>query len=290
MTDYFSDIQHHLDKLGVTDGMHLLVHSSLSDIGKGAARPVELIQSLIDRVGESGCLLMPTFQNDESIEHYVAKNPLYDPRTTPSMTGALTRIFMEQHPVRRSYHPWLAVAALGESMLEHVKDHHLCVKPFDVHSPYYKIMDHPRGYFLFLGTSFRHGSPVHVIESLRWPDYPVKIFQKKSVTMRYLDYEGIEHHMETLIPHRPGHPQWRRFGDELEQMYPNVLRTLHSPLGYRVTLFKGQDFLRIMGEALDKGIYPYNRNYMPRDPITKPLAQFVKKRLGIQGRILPHKG
>ncbi|MFP4323032.1 MAG: AAC(3) family N-acetyltransferase [Anaerolineales bacterium] len=285
--DYYSDIQHHLDELGVRDGMHLIVHSGLRYIGGRAAQPQRLVQSLLDRLGERGCLLMPTFQNDRPLEEYMASDPLYDPRQTPSQTGGLTQILMTEHPSRRSYHPWLAVSALGQGMSDYVKEHHLSVKPHDERSPFYKLMQHPQGYILLLGVNQRNNASLYVLESIRYPDYPYKAFLDEPLTMRYLDYEGIEHKMQTLVPNRRYKPRLGQWGDDLHAQYPEIGRKLISPLGYEITLLHAATFLEYQTKALKRGMYHHNPYYAAHEPRWERAVVWVKRRLGIKRRLLP---
>ncbi|CAF4296586.1 unnamed protein product, partial [Rotaria sp. Silwood2] len=47
-------------KLGISPGMNLLVHCSLSKIGWICGGPVTLIQVLLDLLGPEGTLIMPS--------------------------------------------------------------------------------------------------------------------------------------------------------------------------------------------------------------------------------------
>lgn len=286
MSDFYSDIQHHLDLLGINQTMHLMVHSGLRYLGGRAARPKELVQSLVERVGigSGGCLLMPTFQNDRRLEDYLYSDPLYDPRTTKSQTGGLSQIFMEEFPTRRSYHPWLAVSAMGEG--DYLKEHHLSMKPHDQRSPFYKLMQHPNGYILLLGVNQRNNASLYVLESIR-EDYPYKVFLDEPLTMRYLDYEGIEHKMQTYIPNRRYQPRLGQWGDDLHAMYPEIGKKLISPLGYEVTLLHAGTFLEAQTKALEKGMCHHNAYYSAHEPKWQQAILWAKQKLGIKKRLLP---
>jgi aminoglycoside N3'-acetyltransferase len=259
--DYYSDIQRHLDLLKIGDGMHLLVHSGIRYLGKSAARPKELTQSLIDRVGSSGCILMPTYPNDRSVTEYIHSDPDYDPRSTPAVTGVIPTLFMDEFPTRRSYHPWLSVSGLGQDVESYLDEHHLALKPYAQQSPHYKLCSRENGYILLMGIHEERNSCFHVIESLRWPDYPAKVYEDQPVTMRYKDRQGIEHQMQTLVPHRPAFPNWRRFAEDLNARYPHTQKVT-SPLGYDLILIHGPSYLDAMQKALDNGMFPYNKTYM----------------------------
>lgn len=285
--DYYSDILQYFDLLGIESGMHLLVHSGLRYIGGRKSRPKDLISHLIERLGDEGCLLMPTFQNDRRLEDYLYSDPLYDPRTTPSQTGGLTQIFMTEFPSRRSYHPWLAVSALGQGARGYLDEHHLSLKPHDERSPFYKLMQNPNGYILLLGVNHRNNASLYVLESLLYPDYPYKVFLDEPLTLRYMDYEGIMHKMQTLMPNRRYQPRLGQWGEDLYKLYPQMGKTLHSELGYEIHLLHAGTFLACQREALEKGMYHHNRYYTNPDPWWQEAIMWTKRKLGIKRRILP---
>ena len=57
-------LAHDLRELGVTAGMILEVHSSLSSLGWVCGGPVAVVQALLDVVTPTGTLVMPTHSGD----------------------------------------------------------------------------------------------------------------------------------------------------------------------------------------------------------------------------------
>ena len=55
-----------LRALGVTSGMTVIVHSSLSSLGWVYGGPVAVVQALMDVVTDSGTIVMPTHAGDYS--------------------------------------------------------------------------------------------------------------------------------------------------------------------------------------------------------------------------------
>jgi aminoglycoside 3-N-acetyltransferase len=116
-----------LRALGVTQGMTLLVHASLSALGWVAGGPVAVIQALMDVVTPEGTLVMPAFTVDNSDpadwSHppvpeawwpvIRAQTPAFDPAITPTrMMGRIA----EGLPYLAKNHPQRASAGLVFSL------------------------------------------------------------------------------------------------------------------------------------------------------------------------------
>ena len=114
--------------LGVKQGMLLMVHASLSQLGWVIGGAETVIGALRIVVGEEGTLLRPTFDGGNSDpanwqappipeswhQTYRELRPVYDPATTPSrIMGAIPEYFRSLPNVKRSAHPAQSWAALG---------------------------------------------------------------------------------------------------------------------------------------------------------------------------------
>src|SRR5262245_25669165 len=79
-----ADLRRDLEHLGLRPGDTVLVHSSLSRLGfvEGGAEAV--IDALLDAIGPSGTLCMPSFPFDTYVADYLRANPSFDLRQTPS--------------------------------------------------------------------------------------------------------------------------------------------------------------------------------------------------------------
>ena len=73
-----------LTQLGVTDGMTLLVHSSLSSIGWVAGGPVAVVNALLSALGPKGTLVMPTHSGGLT-DPAGWSNPPVDPTWWPTI-------------------------------------------------------------------------------------------------------------------------------------------------------------------------------------------------------------
>ncbi len=143
-----------LRRLGVTPGMDLMVHSSLSAVGfvEGGAETV--VDALLQAVGKRGTLLAPSFN------HRAAE--VFNPLTTPTTNGAIPDALWRRTQAERSMHPTHAVAALGPRASYYCQGH-LEAGIWAPDSPIGKLVA-DGGYILALGTTHDTSTAYHVAE------------------------------------------------------------------------------------------------------------------------------
>lgn len=143
-----------LRRLGVTPGMDLMVHSSLSAIGfvEGGAETV--VDALLQAVGKRGTLLVPSFN------HRAAT--VFNPLTTPTTNGAIPDALWRRPEAVRSMHPTHAVAAIGPRASDYCH-RHLEAGIWAPDSPIGQLV-HGGGYILALGTTHDTSTAYHVAE------------------------------------------------------------------------------------------------------------------------------
>lgn len=140
--------------LGITPGMDLLVHSSLSAIGyvRGGAETV--VEALLEAIGPEGTLLMPSFNHKAA--------DVYNALTTPTTNGAVPDAMWRRPDAIRSDHPTHAVAAIGPKAREWCADH-VKVGVWSADSAIGRLV-HNGGYILGLGVDHRTSTAYHVAE------------------------------------------------------------------------------------------------------------------------------
>jgi aminoglycoside N3'-acetyltransferase len=166
-----------LRELGITGGMGLMVHASLSSFGylEGGARTV--IEALMEIITPEGTLMMPSFNHGKPFEK---NGPGYfHPEQTSTINGAIPDLFWRMQNVHRSLNPTHPFAAWGKHSQRYTASHHrtLTMGP---QSPLGQLHADD-GTCLLLGVGYRANTFHHVVEvstgapciGLRTEAYPV---------------------------------------------------------------------------------------------------------------------
>ena len=166
-----------LCELGVSSGMTLLVHSSLSSLGWVCGGPVGVVLALERVLGTDGTLAMPAHSGDlsdpsrwqrppipESWWELVRREmPAYDVDLTPTRgVGAVAECFRKQKGTIRSSHPSVSFSARGP-LAKVLTDDAKLDFPTGDDSFLGRLYD-VDGSVLFLGTDFRCATSLHLAE------------------------------------------------------------------------------------------------------------------------------
>jgi aminoglycoside 3-N-acetyltransferase len=166
-----------LRKLGVRTGDVLLVHSSLSSIGWVCGGAVAVVGALLDALGPTGTLVVPTQSADNSEParwRYPpvpadwwpairATMPAYDPDLTPSShVGVIPEVARRWPGAVRSAHPQVSFAAIGPEADDLMSPHPLDCR-FGESSPLARL-EQIDARVLLLGAGFDACTAFHLAE------------------------------------------------------------------------------------------------------------------------------
>lgn len=166
-------------KIGVREGITLILHSSLSSIGWVCGGPAAVILALESVLGPEGTLVMPAHSTDlsdpaawgnppvpESWWEIIKETmPAYDYNLTPTRgIGKIPEIFRKQEGVLRSAHPQVSFTARGKNA-EFITSGHELDFGCGTKSPLKKIYDLD-GYVLLLGVKHSSNTSIHLAEAI----------------------------------------------------------------------------------------------------------------------------
>ncbi|MBA3825435.1 MAG: AAC(3) family N-acetyltransferase [Ktedonobacterales bacterium] len=174
-----------LRALGVQPGMTVIMHASLRSLGWVCGGAVAVVQALLDVLGPTGTLVVPT-QTGENSEPSAwqhppvpaawwpqirAEMPAFDPLLTPSTgMGALPEMVRTWPGAVRSQHPHVSFAAIGHDAAALLATHQL-EDGLGEGSPLRAIYD-AAGWVLLLGVGYDVNTSLHLAQC-RVPDlYP----------------------------------------------------------------------------------------------------------------------
>ena len=192
---------------GLTPGITVIVHSSLSSLGWVCGGAVTVVQALMDAIAPSGTLVMPTHNSDYSDPEpwqnpavpskwwQIIRDtmPAYDPKVTPTRKmGKIVEVFRTFENVLRSSHPTYSFAAWGDRAETIIKNHSLDYS-LGEESPLARLYD-LNGYVLLLGTPYDTCTAFHLAEyrtgKIKIVDYGAPILEAgKRVWKNYLDLD-----------------------------------------------------------------------------------------------------
>ncbi|MBA2870337.1 aminoglycoside 3-N-acetyltransferase [Anoxybacillus calidus] len=180
-------------RLGIEEGMTLIVHSSLSAFGWVCGGAVTVVQALMEAVTESGTIVMPTQTTYNSEPSYWQHPPVpeewwerirehmpaYEPAITPTRgMGVIVETFRTFPGVIRSAHPMYSFAAWGRHK-EEIIDNHSIDYGFGEQSPLARIYDLD-GHVLLLGVGYDSNTSMHLAE---FRSSKAKTFQQGAAMM-----------------------------------------------------------------------------------------------------------
>lgn len=166
-----------LRALGLSSGSTVLVHSSLSALGYVVGGAHAVVLALVDVLGPSGTLVVPTHSGELSDPRHWhhppvpeawwpavrASMPPFDPELTPPRQMGLVPDVVRRLPgARRSWHPQVSFSAVGPNA-SFITDDHRLANGFDEHSPLARLYD-LGAQVLLLGVGHANNTSLHLAE------------------------------------------------------------------------------------------------------------------------------
>ena len=189
-----------LNSLGIKRGDIILLHSSLKSIGDVDGGPDSVIDAFIEVLGDTGTLLMPSFQSGSEF-FLVDRGCVFDIRNSPSEVGLITEIFRKRPGVTRSLSATHCTAGIGAAAAGILSEHEKCVVSCGWESPYHRISE-AGGKIVLLGVNHTSNTTLHFLENTNGAPTICSIEYLPKV----IDYEGKEITVPTH-PHMPGLPR-----------------------------------------------------------------------------------
>ncbi|MDM1460872.1 AAC(3) family N-acetyltransferase [Myroides odoratimimus] len=186
------DIVKKMCEMGMSKGSNIFIHSSMTEFYNYEGSVKELIDKIIEVLGEEGTLLMPAYPKDKVLLTNEKEDVVvFDVNLTPSGAGYLSEVFRKYPGVKRSVNLQHSVCAYGKLSDYFLSEHFKSETAWDKFSPYYKMCQEKTLIFAF-GLPYFLGTVIHCTESLLKDKYEYfSNFFTKEVTYSYRDSSGI---------------------------------------------------------------------------------------------------
>ncbi len=185
-----------VNKLGINKGDNLFIHSSMDMINTELS-PLQVLEMILDIVGENGSVSVPTFIRYSSKE-WMEMNDKFDIKRTPSGMGIFSERVRRHKLSKRSLHPTKSVATIGNIAEKVLNEHHLNMYQFGKKSPFVKLLDYDVK-VIGLGAPMSYISMVHTVEDVYPSEYPKKINEDKIYEKICIDENKEEVLVKTLV-------------------------------------------------------------------------------------------
>jgi aminoglycoside 3-N-acetyltransferase len=185
-----NDISTALGRQGtLSAGDIVMVHSSLSTLGRVEGGAEAVCDALLRVLGDEGTLLMPSYHQPEPVLQMIHDCRPVDLRVAPSTVGKLTEVFRRMPGVRRSSHPFCSVSARGRFALEMTSSHASSVFMCGPGTPTMQLVERKAKY-MGIGVDIRIVALYHALEE-NWSGFPRRVHCLKPFLVRYTDADGI---------------------------------------------------------------------------------------------------
>lgn len=248
--------------MGMKKGSTVFVHSSMTEFYnyKGSAK--ELIEKIIEAIGDEGTLMMPAYpKNKSKLMKSIADKDnenkvFFDVNNTPSGAGYLSEVFRTYPGVVRSINIQHSVCAYGRLAKYFTSEHHKSITAWDEFSPYHKMSKMKTLVFAF-GLPYFLGTMIHCTESLLRDKYVYfSLFFTGERSYKYIDANGnvgVQHFFTNDIQRKRSKKRIiKKFFDK-EEFHLNTISNL------RVEMVEAEYTLNLFLELAEQGITMYSQ-------------------------------
>lgn len=176
-------------EIGLHKSDSLIIHSSLSSLGRVERGADGVLDALLEVIGPSGNLMLPTFNYTRPLPE-----PYYDPQNTPCRTGIIPETGRKRPDAVRSLHPTHSAAVSGPDAKQ-LTDGHLRTRAFGKNSPV-DLLIQAGGKILLLGVTHTSNSAIHIGEE--YAEIPKVSWYEPLPMIKVLMPDGkiIEHQLD----------------------------------------------------------------------------------------------
>jgi len=242
-----------LTRIGITATDSLMVHANFGPDSGFQGAPLDLVNALVDLVGEKGNLLMVSLPFRGAAYDYLALGKRFNVKKTISMMGLVTEMFRRKEGTLRSLHPTHPVLAHGKDAEWLVADHERCLYPCGPGSPFEKF-HRLKGKLLFFDVSFRSITFFHYVEDLLRERLPFPVYGDRLFSVPAVGVNGEDRVIRTYAFNN----DVRRMAEKLEAEMERQGKIRDGSVGNsRFRLVTAEDVVACFTAMVETGNLPY---------------------------------
>jgi aminoglycoside N3'-acetyltransferase len=186
-----------LDRLKILGGDVVYLHTSFKRMAYLNLSPEQFIATIIDRLGERGTLVLPSFawNLDKSArpwkgyDDYFRTRPILDIKNTPANIGVIPELFRKMPLVQRSLNYWWPICARGPLAAELVAGQDQITHPYGPGSSF-DLLRMNDVKILGLGVSLNTTSLAPVADYALDGEHPHRVFTDEPQKGMVIDEDG----------------------------------------------------------------------------------------------------
>jgi aminoglycoside 3-N-acetyltransferase len=244
-------VERALREAGVEPGDDVFMQAAMSAFGTFQEGPRTVVDAVLRAVGPEGLVAMPAYPLSGPAIEYLADDPVFDVRATPSRMGAISEEFRRAPDTGRSIHPTHSMTARGPGAEAVLGGHEAATTPFGDGTPFPRLVER-NGWQVFFGTGTNAITMYHSFECTRRPAFPLDVFADRVFDTRCVGWDGEELTVRTLVHNPALHPGRIDSNPRLQRVFRNALL---DGGGRLVTLGRGEILairLQPMFEAFER--------------------------------------
>lgn len=248
-----ADMQRALAEAGIRETETLFVHSNFKPESGFTGNPLDMVNALVELVGEKGNLLMVSIPFRGSAYDYLSEGKTFSLKKTVSLMGLVTEIFRRKEGVKRSLHPTHPVLAYGKDSDWIVEGHEKCLYPCGVGTPFEKFRQ-LKGKMLFYDVSFAANTFCHYVEDITKDILPFPLYNEELFEIIVRDNDDSESVVKTYA----FTPRIARNTSMIEEELTRMGKTKHGKVGNSsFIVVEAEDVVECQTAMIKEGRLPY---------------------------------
>jgi aminoglycoside N3'-acetyltransferase/acyl carrier protein len=250
-----AQLEEKLRKIGLTEADTVYMHSAFNAFNGFLGGPQQIIDCILNVIGNSGNLLMVSMAYTGSTEDYLKAVETFDVIKTESSMGIITEIFRRKKDVVRSLNPAHPILVFGPDAKRIISDHDKTMYSCGKGSPFEKILE-LNAKALFFDVPFRTMTFFHYLEDKFRDSSPVQLYDDEPLGCTVIDSMGKEMRAKTYVFSKEA--RQKRGGGLIERELKNKKLMKTARIGNtKLTLVKLKDVVDCAQKIVNAGMHFY---------------------------------